>query len=505
VRKRRFLSAVLAVTLFSAINCVRARFHEFRDENLQVSRSTLAAGKKIATNVCGRCHLTPLPESMSQDNANYVLAYMGLFLGIDSSKHLDVIERAQFKQRFELLKATDAIPAAAVLDRQQWSDLRTYYLALARYPYVSHEESTALKATAVPIADQGVTMVRALSDGRVAVGGGLTGLLQVYGVDLKPEFSLTLPTPPVHIVEDKDGYYVLTLGSLLGALDDRGNSELYFVERTSHTARLLHGKLPRSAHFLLVETNGDGKKDFLVASFGSVTGGGIFLIESNGRSYIRRKLSEENSIVRLGLLSSKSGSVNFIALAAGARERLLHLTYTSGNTRQTTLTEYPPHLGSVWLEIADLDGDGTDEVLVLSGDNADGGPYNEAKPDQGLRIYHLDSGNLKQQHFESLPGAMSMALLPEQHGYAIAVTRFYTDLAQKQDLTVLRFTSLHKVRRTHFTLTSRPTVLAQVNDRLLIGAGNIPLIAMRDGTIKRRDFSGPALFTVSTKLASAGN
>lgn len=486
---------------FFSLSCKQARFTEFRGEDLGANRQTLAAGQRAAEKYCGSCHLTPLPESMSQDNAAFILAYMGLFHGIDAARGLDEMERTHFRQRFELLKKSGSIPTSAQITPGDWRALRAYYLGLARYPFESTETAAEIKTEPVSFADPGVTMLATLGDGRIAAGGATTGLLQFFKNDLSPDFSLKLDSPPVHISETAGGYFVLTLGSLLGALSDENKAALYFIDARSRTARPLLKNLPRSGHFIATDVNKDGKPDFLVAGFGAVTGGGILLFESAADAYKMKTLSTHASIVRLALLSDLPGRVEFLALAGGAREGLMHVVYENGNARERSVAEFAPHLGHVWLETADLDGDGKKEILVLSGDNADAGPYNETKPDQGLRIYTWDGLALNQVRFESAPGALALAVLPRGKENDIAITRFYAAPDRKQDLTLLRHEKAFSFSRRHLTLPSRPTVITGTARRLVLGSGNFPLLARVNGKSVQRDFSGPALFYLDTKLA----
>lgn len=486
-------SAAALLCLFT-LSCHVARFSQFRGEKLPTDRATLATGKELAQKYCGTCHLVPQPETMTQQTANYMLAYMGLFLGIDASRQLDDAERLHFRTRYEYLSRSGSIPAQAALSPGEWQNLRAYYLALARYPFTSTEPAMAMSLKPVPFTDQGVTMLVRLTDGTLAVGGGVTGTLFFFDSALRPFKRVQLDSAPVHLVERPEGYYVLTLGSLLGTLGANATSSLYFIDRASGSSHTMTRMLPRSAHFVMADLDADGKEDFIIAGFGSVTGGGIFACVKKVLSCTIKILSRQNSVVRLALLPPHGAVTRFLALSGGAREELLLVEYELGLVRETKLVEYPPHLGSVWLEVTDLERDGENEILVLSGDNADAGPYNEVKPDQGLRIYHWHDGKLRQKAFVSLPGALSLTLATHAGRQIIAVARFYTDPESGQDVTLLLPEKKLHFQRRHFRLDSRPTVLVQGGtDALVVGCGNLPVTTLTEGQVRLREFTGPVL------------
>ena len=95
---------------------------------------------------------------------------------------------------------------------------------------------------------------------------------------------------------------------------------------------------------------------------------------------------------------------------------------------------------------------------------------------------------------------------PKSSGYDIAVSRFYTDPVMKQDLSLLERQKDFTFTRRHFTLESRPTVMAVLpspgGDRLLIGAANAPLVALGDKDRLVRQYAGPVLSVPQLKLGS---
>ena len=70
-----------------------------------------------------------------------------------------------------------------------------------------------------------------------------------------------------------------------------------------------------------------------------------------------------------------------------------------------TLLQKPPSFGYTQMLLADLTGDGSEELITINGDNADL-PGPPLKAYHGIRIYSISEGpQLKEETFLFLPGA----------------------------------------------------------------------------------------------------
>lgn len=496
----KFVSAFFLCCLLC---CKDRGFDRFGDEILETDSAAIKTGQNLSQVHCSRCHLTPLPESLTQDTANFVLTYMGLFMGIDSQSTLrDPLELKQFESRRKFLRAGKMIAPSPELDRASWYKLRNYYLANAAQPYEYDPKSSNLTALAAPFPfeDRAVTLLANLADGSVAIGGGVTNRLYILDAQSKVVFEAPFSSPPVWVQKTKRGYYVLTLGDLLGSIANTRKSELWFVSQNSRK-KILSG-LPRSAHFLVADFNGDGTDDFLVAAFGTLGDGKFSLFQSNGTRYSERLVANHDSIVRSLVWGKRDRSTfEIIALRAGAREQLLFYTISPEKITEKVLVEYPPHLGSVWLEAADIYGTGERLLLVLSGDNADCGPYLPTKPDQGLRLYSFSDGAVREKGFISLPGALAMDV-SAQDGTGIkdiVVTHFYSPVSARQDLSILRPLGGGAQGLSHvsFALESRPTIsVVRKKDnkrQIWVGTANLPMVQKIGNKPLVRKFGGRPL------------
>ncbi|MFO1472689.1 MAG: hypothetical protein U1F27_16830 [Turneriella sp.] len=57
----------------------------------------------------------------------------------------------------------------------------------------------------------------------------------------------------------------------------------------------------------------------MLAGFGNITGGGVYLVESRGTVYERRQLSSRSSIVRMALYADRAGRSKIYRTRGGAQ------------------------------------------------------------------------------------------------------------------------------------------------------------------------------------------
>jgi hypothetical protein len=150
-----------------------------------------------------------------------------------------------------------------------------------------------------------------------------------------------------------------------------------------------------------------------------------------------------------------------------------------------------------------MDGDKQDEILVLSGDDADCGPYNALKPYQGLRVYDFKSDAVTLRNFFPVQGALSMSIRSATAGRALQILIFayYADLRSPRDLVLFEVSSTGEWQQKSYFLNSRLTVGTWVGEtnKALVGSGNTPLRQRVGDSVSVRQFDGPALQEVELR------
>ncbi len=497
---------LFAFSFIYLISCKKPDTQDtFAGQALDTSDKALAEGRALSQKYCTQCHILPEPNLLNQESNNYTLSYMGLLMGFDSSANLiEPLEKAHFQNRFRLLKATQRIPQKPAVSREEFHALRNFFLAKSLIDPSPPVSVSKISGTVpnLKFDDKVVTLLKRIpGTERMAIGGGMTNSLQIFDSTWNILLETSFTSPPVDVVYEDKTYYVVTLGDLLGGLNSLKKAELWAVSSASKK-KLLSG-LTRSTQVLLHDMNGDGRKDFLISSFGNQEDGELAWYDFETGKQRKHTITENASVVRTAILS-KPGKhpVQIAVLKAGAREQLMLYTIDRQKTESRILDQYPPSYGSVWLEAADLDADGNDELLVLSGDNADCGPHNAIKPYQGLRVYSMTADAATLRDFYPIQGALSMSIRPPSSGQPvqILVLAYYADLRAPRDVVILTADATGKFHEKSYFMNSRPTVGLWLNaaNSLLIGSGNIPLRQRVQGSTQFRQFNGPALqeFTI---------
>lgn len=503
IRHRGSLTAFLILT----IACGKSsRYTSFGQESLNNSDVALTAGRALAQKHCTQCHIFPEPDLLDQSTYNYALTYMGLLMGFDSSATLsDPFDLAHFRNRFQLLSRTGRIPPKPLLPKADFTSLRNFYLAnaLAENKVSIPVERLSGAPIKFDFKDPVVTMAKQISGTPyLAVGGGTLHSLQILDKDQKVILETTFASPPVDVVHHQDSFFVVTLGDLLGGIGGANKAELWQLSAAKKT-RLL-SRLARTTQVLLHDFDGDHKPDFLISSFGNQEDGKLSWYGFVGGALREHVIAKNASIVRTAI-ASKPGvlPVKLIALQAGAREQLVLYTINKSNIIAKILAEFPPSYGSVWLEKADMDGDKQDEILVLSGDDADCGPYNALKPYQGLRVYDFKSDAVTLRNFFPVQGALSMSIRSATAGRALQILIFayYADLRSPRDLVLFEVSPTGEWQQKSYFLNSRLTVGTWVGEtnKVLVGSGNTPLRQRVGDSVSVRQFDGPALQEVELR------
>jgi hypothetical protein len=206
--------------------------------------------------------------------------------------------------------------------------------------------------------------------------------------DLRGDLTVIAKVPhPGHtelVDVDGDGLrdlLIADLGQFLPGDDEKGAAvwlrRLKSGEYEPHT----FGGFPRVADVRAADFDRDGKLDLLVGAFGWRKVGHIALLKNQGPDAatpdfsVRTRIDERSGTVNVYPTDlNGDGRIDFIALISQQYEQVVaFLNQPAGFTPQVIYAGPHPNWGSSGMDVADIDGDGDLDVLLAHGDTLDDG------------------------------------------------------------------------------------------------------------------------------------
>jgi hypothetical protein len=383
------------------------------------TRSDTEAGHALARRHCVSCHQFPEPALLDKQTWKQgVLPMMALRLGVptgmDSSLALQSVYFALHREKL--------LPDRPALTDAEWRQLEAYYLreapaalpatATTRLPLtplfapkpVFHDPSLPPAVTCVAFDPPGRQFYVADNVRRQVIAVGAGG--QVRGVFPQPAPVSHLQ--PVTLPGGATG----TLITALGHRTDPGqHREGYLSLRsrdgdgTIREEKLLAG-LHRPTQVIAADLDNDAQNEWITCEFGYLTGKLSWWRREGSGSYRERILASVPGALRVAATDANGdGWTDLIALfAQGDEQIVLFENQGNGTFRKQVLLQFPPSYGSSYFELADVDGDGRQDILYTCGDNADYSPV--LKPYHGVYIFrNMGRGWFDQAFFQPMHGA----------------------------------------------------------------------------------------------------
>ena len=364
--------------------------------------SQVVAGKRLAGQYCQSCHLYPEPGLLPRRTwAEDVLPKMGALFG-----RYDTLGRQYYLEPGTT--TADNFPEDPLISAADWEAIVTYYTTESPdslpAPSAPERVDTVDWFTPSWIGTVGgphlTTLARADSAGRIAIGGILpfTNPFTLYDPAGNVLQRRTLTSPVVSWARHKGTDYLACAGRLNPS--DRADGSVVALPADPEDPLIdVRDSLRRPVDLAFTAA-----EELIVAEFGHVAGS----LSLRGADGTIRQLAANSGWSQIELTDwDGDGRQDFLALAGQGDERLdVFYGRPEGGYRRQNLLRWPPSYGTISFELADLDGDGTTEVLTSHGDNADYTPF--PKPYHGLRHYRrTQDGGLRLANFYALPGAFS--------------------------------------------------------------------------------------------------
>ncbi|RCR69683.1 FG-GAP repeat domain-containing protein [Larkinella punicea] len=379
------------------------------------------SGKELAMAHCSGCHAYVSPDLLSKTNWRDVLPAMGHRMGIYSG---GVRPDSLFEPGLSgtLVRNARIYPEKPVLALEDWRKIEAYYLENAPdtiLPPVRKSKIRMglrhfkLREPSLAHRPALTTLVKILPDKRGIVfndGKGSRNTLTFLTANLNEQFSLGLGATPIQFDEKGNDLYITTVGKGIFPNDAPDGALLRWVKNAPEPGYKLGNialsGLRRPVCVAYGDLNKDGFEDVVACEFGNQTGQ-LAWYASNGRGgYDRRVLRNKPGAITAIIRDANHDGLPdiYVLMAQGDEGIFLYENQGSGTFKEKRLLTFLPLNGSQHMELVDFNKDGFDDIVYVSGDNADKTPI--LKKYHGISIYLNDGkSNFKQAYFYQLNGA----------------------------------------------------------------------------------------------------
>jgi hypothetical protein len=206
--------------------------------------------------------------------------------------------------------------------------------------------------------------------------------------------------------------------------------------------------LERPVHASWADLSGDGVDDVVVSEFGNLIGR-LAWYERLPVSARRHVLAEQpGTISTIVRDMDGDGRADVLALTAQGDEgvSLFRRTPDGGFARERLL-RFPPSYGSTSMTLADVDGDGRDDIVYTNGDAGDF--PSPVKPYHGLRVFvNGGRGKYTERYFFPMPGAYDVVArdFDGDGDVDLAAVAFFTDTTAGRPLPFVYLENLGGLR-----------------------------------------------------------
>jgi hypothetical protein len=406
--------------LFSLLVSCNTKKQTEKPELKEPAASGLS-GKELSIAHCSRCHGFVNPQLLTKSVWKDVLPAMGNRMGVYSSGFRpDSLFDAGAGG--EVVRQAGIFPETPVLAREDWAKIVKHYLDNAPdtipdpvrtkkirmgLKHFKYRESSFHHRPAL------TSMVKILPDKRGIVFADAKNRRQVLTFltpDLKEHYSIPLESTPIHFYEKGSELLLTTIGRGVFPTDASAGALQRFVKNGVQPGYKpmdvpITGLL-RPVSMAYGDLNQDGFEDVVACEFGNETGQ-LAWYRNNGKGGYDKQILRDKpgAITAIIRDANRDGLPDIYVLMAQADEGIfLYENQGGGKFQEKRLLSFLPLNGSQYMELADFNKDGFDDIIYVCGDNADKTPV--LKDYHGIYIFLNDGkSNFKQSYFYRLNGA----------------------------------------------------------------------------------------------------
>lgn len=391
-------------------------------------------GEKLARVYCATCHSFAEPDLLPKRSWNFLLAYMGIRMGVEDLAMPEGLSPAEIeiiKNRRVLVEKEGALPTIPMVSKEHWAAIHDYIVSSAPEASLPQADKPEIRLDLELFEEQEhgynhkvpITSLLQIDERNQELLIGDSGYEHLTTLNrnlgLKKDYAAK-GFLWVQAEADRRGIHLLSIGDLMGSAADQK------LGRISYGVRRDGGYVPRGmalenlhrpADMDFGDFDQDGKTEIVVANFGFGTGSvDIHKRKSNGWQFEPEpqvRLTTEPGAVDCHVADFNGDERPDVAvLFGGARENLsLFLNQGDGGFERKTVVEKHSSFGYVRFTWTDFDGDGDLDVLTVNGDNVDSDPYNTLKRYHGVRLYRNEGGlNFTETFFYPMYGAYGVSV-----------------------------------------------------------------------------------------------
>ncbi len=405
-------------------------------------------GEALARQHCAACHLFPEPDLLDRATwQNHTLRRMAPMLGVARM-------RTEGRPDGRRLEESGVFPSAPVLSAEDWTAITAYYVGRApvealpsseRKPITAVSDRFTVEVLTLPSSVPLTTWVK-IDEARreLWLGDAGSGSLAVFGDRGALLRRSNLGGAPVHCIPDGDRLLVTLIGSVFPSDVPAGKLIRVGADGNGQLQVLVEG-LERPVQCLSEDLNGDGRRDLLVCGFGNYLGRLAWHEQRVDGGYTAHELMPKPGAVHAEIRDvDHDGDPDLIVLMAQGREGVfLYENNGKGEFQVRTLLEFHPAFGSVGFELADMNGDGHEDLVLANGDN---GEYpSPFKRYHGVRIFANDGRyRFTERWFHPLHGAFKVVArdFDGDGDRDLAAISFFPDYARAASEAFVHFENL---------------------------------------------------------------
>lgn len=344
---------------------------------------------------CGGCHLAPgpahIPKAIWEDR---ILPEMAARLGYKYNNYDPLAKNSMEENLYVRMSKT--YPEKPLIDSLAWRQVHDYIIALAPESIPidslrSKRNSGSAQFRPVPLSldKEAAAVITSIqfdpAGSRFVIGDAYGKFHQWPGpLDTFPQFN----SPVMAYREKEDGLYVTEVGIMNPSEKPLGAVHRIRQGRVDTLARKLH----RPVYAEIADLDDNGEEEILICEFGNLTGE-LSMLAPSGSEMEKRTLLPVPGTIKTEIADMNGdGKKDIIVLAAQGNEGI-YILYQKGRLefKPDQVIRMGPEYGSSWFELIDYNEDGHLDIFLANGDNADYSGF--LKPYHGVRLFLNDGNN----------------------------------------------------------------------------------------------------------------